>query len=420
MAVPGRSGSPPTDTRGPPLWASGSRRQTQDGALALRTYYAAALAVGGVYLPFFPRWLEARGMFGVRLGVIAAAAPAMGVIAPTAFGALADALKLRGGLLQIACAGALLTFGVLTAASAAGLHLGFGVLFLCALVFALFRSPMGFVADLVALELAPAAGTTYGRLRLWGSLGFLVAVLVAARTVDPRDPVVFPAVTTGVIFAALLASLRLPRRADLPDRGDRHGALRLLVEADFRLFLAAVFLGQCAHAAYDLCFTIHLFDLGVPRMTIGWMWALGTACEVLMMACSGPLFRAFAPLSLFAFAIGAGSFRWALLAVVRSPAVLLLLQPLHALSFALAWLAAVSYTSRRFPRHSLGTAQGLFSTAMGAGSVVGMVVWGSVYQRAGGAAVFGAAACLSACAAAFAAALDRRVRLRIEGPVTEE
>jgi len=394
--------------------------KTVRGTLALRVYYATALAVGGVYVPFFPRWLEARGMFGIRLGLIAAAAPAMGVIAPTAFGALADALKLRGGLLQLACAASLVMGAALTAAEAAGLEPGFGVLFLGALVFALFRSPMSFVADLVALELAPAAGTTYGRLRLWGSIGFLTAVLLAARWVDPRDPVVLPAVTTGVIFAALLSSLRLPRRADLPDRGARHGARRLLLEGDFRLFLTSVFLGQFGHASYDLCFSIHLFDLGIPRMTVGWMWALGTGSEVVMMACAGPLLRAFAPLSLFAFGIGVASVRWALIAIVRQPAILLALQPLHALTFGLAWLSAVHYTSRRFSRHSLGTAQGLFATAMGAGSVAGMVVWGSLYHRAGGAAVFGAAACLSACACAFAAALDRRVRLRVESPVTEE
>jgi len=247
----------------------------------------------------------------------------------------------------------------------------------------------------------------------------MLAVLLAARAVDPRDAVVLPAVTTGVILTALLASLRLPRRADLPDRTDRPGARRLLVDGEFRLFLASVFLAQFGHAAYDLCFSLHLFDMGVPRMTIGWMWAFGTGFEVLMMACAGPLFRAFAPLSLFAFAVGAASCRWTLIAVVRSPGVLMVLQPLHALSFGLFWLSAVGYASRRFPPHSLGTAQGLFSASMGAGSVVGMVVWGSVYQRAGGAAVFGAAACLSACAAAFGAALDRRVRLRLAQPSPE-
>jgi PPP family 3-phenylpropionic acid transporter len=369
------------------------------GTLALRVYYTTALGVGGIYLPFFPRWLEARGMFGVRLGLIAAAAPTMGVVAPAGFGALADALRLRGGLLQFACAGALLAFGSLTAFAAAGLPLGFAVLFFAALALALFRSPMGFIADVIAIELAPSAGTTYGRLRLWGTVGFIAVVLVAARYVDPRDPVVVPAVTTGVVFAALVASLWLPRTADLPDRGDRHGAWRLLADRDFRLFLTAVFLGQCGHVAYDLCFSLYLFDLGVPRMTLGWMWALGAGCEVIMMAYAAPLLRGFAPLSLLAFALGGASVRWALTALARSSVLLIALQPLHALSFALAWLAAVTYASRRFPPQSLGTAQGLFSTGMGAGSAVGMLLWGSVYHRGGGPAVFGGAACFSACRA---------------------
>ena len=58
-------------------------------SLALRLYYIAAVSIGGVYLPFFPRWLEGRGVFGLRLGLIAAAAPAMAVVAPASLGALA-------------------------------------------------------------------------------------------------------------------------------------------------------------------------------------------------------------------------------------------------------------------------------------------------------------------------------------------
>jgi PPP family 3-phenylpropionic acid transporter len=128
---------------------------------------------------------------------------------------------------------------------------------------------------------------------------------------------------------------------------------------------------------------------------------------VLMMACAAPLFRAFSAASLLAFSLGSASLRWAAIAVVRSSAVLLALQPLHALSFGLAWLASVSYVSRRFPSQALGSAQGLLSTAVGAGSVVGMVSWGSVYEHGGSAMVFTGAACLSASACAFAIRLSR-------------
>src|ERR1022692_2588874 len=176
----------------------------------LRIYYVAAFAVVGVSVPFFPRWLEARGMHGVELGLIVAASPAMGLLAPFAFGAASDALGLRGGLLRIACLGALISWGSLTTAAAAGSSLGFPTLLLAALTFAWFRSPMILVADVTALEGAHLAGTSYGKLRLWGSLGFLGAVVLAARFVDPNERMALPLATSVALLAALLASLGIP------------------------------------------------------------------------------------------------------------------------------------------------------------------------------------------------------------------
>jgi PPP family 3-phenylpropionic acid transporter len=387
----------------PPATVSASRR-----TLALRVYYLAAVGVAGVYQPFFPRWLEERGMLGARMGVIAAASPAMSVIAPAAIGVLADSLRLRGGLLQLACAGGMLTFAALAVAAEAGLRLSFGVLLLAATLFALFKSPMGFIADVVALEQAPAAGTTYGRLRLWGSLGFMGAVPVAARLVDPRYAPAFPWVMSGFLTTALIASLFLPRRAQLPPAPKRSRVWPLLAESGYRRFLISAYLGQYGHSAYDLCFSLRLFELGVPRSTFAVAWDLGTAAEVLMLAYSAPLFQRFAPRSLYAFALSSAALRWVALALVRSPGVILVLQPLHALSFGLAWVSALGYTSRRFPPHLLATAQGLFSTAIAAGAVCGMVTWGSVYHHAGGAMVFAGAACFSACACGVALGMERR------------
>jgi PPP family 3-phenylpropionic acid transporter len=383
----------------------------------LRIYYVAAFAVVGVSVPFFPRWLEARGMHGVELGLIVAASPAMGLLAPFAFGAASDALGLRGGLLRIACLGALISWGSLTTAAAAGSSLGFPTLLLAALAFAWFRSPMILVADVTALEGAHLAGTSYGKLRLWGSLGFLGAVVLAARFVDPNERMALPLATSVALLAALLASLGIPDRAKLPRLGNRHGAVKVLASPNFKLLLFSAFLGQCAHAGYDLCFTLHLFDLGMSRNAIGLAWAIGTAFEVALMASASRAFRGLAPAPLLAFALGSAALRWTILASVRSPAIILLLQPLHALSFGLMWLAAVGYAQERAPAHSLGTAQGLLSTAFGAGSVTGMLLWGPAYQRGGGTVVFASAAFVAAFASACAAALaglDRKLRARSE------
>jgi PPP family 3-phenylpropionic acid transporter len=268
------------------------------------------------------------------------------------------------------------------------------------------------VADVTALEGAHLAGTSYGKLRLWGSLGFLGAVVLAARFVDPNERMALPLATSVALLAALLASLGIPDRAKLPRLGNE-----VLASPNFKLLLFSAFLGQCAHAGYDLCFTLHLFDLGMSRNAIGLAWAIGTAFEVALMASASRAFRGLAPAPLLAFALGSAALRWTILASVRSPAIILLLQPLHALSFGLMWLAAVGYAQERAPAHSLGTAQGLLSTAFGAGSVTGMLLWGPAYQRGGGTLVFASAAFVAAFASACAAALaglDRKLRARSE------
>ena len=380
------------------------------GALLLRAYYVTSYTVGGVYLPFFPRWLEGRGMHGLELGVVCAATPAMGLVAPALFGVVADALSLRVGLLQLACAGTLVAFGSLASLVALSAPLGFWSLLAAALFISFFRSPMIMIADVVALERAPRFGTTYGRIRLWGSLGFLVTAQLASLWIDPRDPLEVPAVCTLGMATGFVASLTLPRKAEMPKKTDSRGMLRLLAEEDFRLLLVAVFLSQCGHAAYDTLFSIRLFDLGIPRPLIGLAWAIGTGAEVAMMAWSAPAFRSYPAPRLLAFAFAAASLRWVLLGVVTTSATILLLQPLHALSFGLVWIAAVSFVSHRFSNRSLATAQGLLVTSVGAGSIVGMLVWPPVYVRLGGAYVFGGAACFAAVAAAFAVALDRTAR----------
>jgi len=387
-------------------------------ALPLRIYYVAAFAVGGIYIPFFPRWLEARGMHGIRLGLVVAAAPAVGALVPAASGAISDALGPRRGLLQAACVGALVSWGALTVAAVLGAPLGFVTLLAAAIGLAVFRAPMILLADVSALEGARAGGTSYGGLRLWGSLGFMAAVLMAARFVDPRDVLAFPVVTCAALFVTLLASLCVAGRAGLPRQGDRRTVLMLLASRDFKILLAAAFLGQCAHSAYDLCFTLRLLDLGMSRGTVGVAWAIGTACEVALMASASRAFRGLAHASLLAAALAGASLRWVLLASLRAPAVLLALQPFHALSFGLMWLSAVACAQERAPANALGTAQGLLATAFGAGSVVGMLLWGWAYHERGGAFVFASAACLAASASACAMLLvrrGRRLRTRAHG-----
>lgn len=376
---------------------------------ALRLFYLACCGVIGLYLPLLPTWLEARGVEGVAMGAIVATLPAMSVVAPPAFGMLADAWSLRGRLLQVTSAGALATVALLAVAARLDLALGPAGLFAFVLMFAFFRAPLIPIADVLALETASRAGTTYGRIRLWGSAGFALTAVTAGAWLDPALYAPLPAALTAALGVTLAASLFLPARALAPARPVPAHVRALLRSADFRLFLVASLVGQVAHAAYDLCFTLHLRDLGFAPGLVGVAWAIGVVGEIALMAGSARVLARAAPPTLLAVAFAGSSLRWALLGVVRSPLVLLALQPLHAVSFGLMWIASVTYVARRAEPHVVATAQGLFVASSAMGSVIGMLTWGKLYRHAGGSLTFGAASVTAALAFVLAIAYARAV-----------
>ncbi len=373
----------------------------------LRVYYFASFAALGAYVPFFPRWLEARGVVGMSMGAVAGLLPLMGVIGPPAVGLLADALGLRGSILRVTCLGASLSMAAL-AFGADTRSPSLAAIFAAVLAYAVFRSPMVLLADVVALERARAAGTTYGELRLWGSLGFLASVVCVGRALDPRAGAPLPAVVAALLFVAFLAAIPLPARPPSPRLPVGREARALLASPPYVLFLAISTFAQIAHAAYDLCFSLHLRDLGASDTLTGVAWATGVVFEIALMAFAERILARFSAPRLVAFAIAGAAVRWSILAVVRSVPALLALAPLHAVSFGLCWVASLAYVKARAPAHALATAQGLFSAAVAAGSVAGMVTWGAVYRRAGGGAVFAGAAAVSLGASILAAAWARR------------
>lgn len=382
--------------------------------LSLRVYYFLSFASLGVYVPFFPRWLESRDLKGAAMGSAMALMPTMGILAPPVFGFFADAFGLRGRLLSVACAGAASALCLVALAASHGQALGVVGLFASVLLFAFFRSPMFALADVIAMEEVAKGGVTYPRLRLWGSLGFLVAAVASGRALDPAGPLQIPLTIAGALVAAMVASFALPGRSAIapsPASALRGGPVReLLRDAGFRLFLVTSLLSQAAHSNYDICFSLHLRDVGVDSFGVGVAWAIGVAVEIGLMALGAGFLERRRPAALLAVALGGASARWVLIAFVRSPVVLLCLQPLHAVSFALMWLSSVAFVRSRAPGHVLATAQGLFMASTAVGSVFGMVTWGAIYRRSGGGVTFGLAAIVAALACGLAVWLWSRDR----------
>jgi PPP family 3-phenylpropionic acid transporter len=380
----------------------------------LRLYYFAAFAALGVYLPFFPPWLEARGIRGLSLSLVTALFPAMSVIAPPAFGFVADALGLRGFLLRVACGGAFSGFLAVTAVALTRGPIGFGALMVAVLIFAFFRSPMAMMADVVSLEQSGQAGVPYGSIRLWGSIGFLCATTAAGWVADPKEPAEVPIVIAVALFGAFVASFALPSRIPAPARPSASHVKAFVADPIVRLFLAGAFFAQAGHVCYDMRLSSLLRDRGASQPFTSLTWSAGVLAEVVLMAYFGVLTQRARPPLLLAIAYAGASLRWLLIAILPGTLPILLLQPLHALSFGVMWVASLAFVKERAPAHMLGTAQGLFTTAVSSGSVLGMLVWGPLYEKRGSAVTFATAAGVSACACALAISLARRGRSSLQ------
>lgn len=362
-------------------------------ALALPVYYFVSFAAFGVYLPFFPRWLEGRRFEGIHMSAVVALLPAMSIVAPPLFGWLSDRLRVRGSLLRWVCAGAALSFGAITWAARDGSP-PYVVLLVAMAAFSLCRSPMALIADILALETEERRGT-YGRRRLWGSVGFLVAAIGAGVWLDVTHPWALPAALAVTYACSFVTALSLPRAAaPLPVPVAGYAGV-LLRRPSIVAFLVVALLSQAAHAGYDVCFSLHLRDLGASSALIGTAWALGVIAEVCLLANAPRLLRRAAPVTLLGVGLAGAAVRWALLAVVADTTLVLALQPLHALSFALVWLAAIAFIKDSVQAERLGTLQGLFQGSLALGSVVGMLAAGPLYETARGGPVFGASAAVA-------------------------
>lgn len=369
----------------------------------LSLHYFAFFAAMGAYFPYMPAWMQERGFSGLQIGVIGALLPTMAVLAPPLLGVLADALALRGCLMWTSALGATLSLGGLALYSGVALEVSYPLLFACVFGFTLCRNPVSQLADVIALE-NPG---DYGRVRVFGSIGFMFTAPIVGRFVPLSPAWMLPASCAAALCVVTWAASSLPRRstpASVPVLGE---ARRLLAHRQFRWLLLASAVGQAAHAAYDLCVSLHLRELGASGTVIGAAWAIATAGEVLVLTFSAALFRRMSSASWLVLALLSGAVRFTSLALLSDLDVILLLQPLHGLTFGLRWVCCLELVRRAATPSTMATAQGLFLGAFSLGGATSMLVWGDLFERIGGSGIFSLAAGLALLSALLALPLRR-------------
>lgn len=369
-------------------------------ALRLGVFYGLLFTGIGVMLPFWPAWLETRGLGAVEIGMVIAAAQWSKVLVNPLVTSHVDRTGTRRTTMIGLALASLAGFALLLPLS------GFWPIFLMAVPATACMAALMPLAESAALQVVRQTGADYGRMRLWGSITFMVAAVAAGAALDvlPVTLVVPAAILGGLVLTALSAASlppdeRRPRRhgeAAVPWRRD--GLARLLGEPRFLLFLGCVGLSQASHAPYYGFSTLHWRAAGLSDTVIGLLWAVGVIVEIAVFAFGNRMLAWLGPKGLLLAAAGGGVVRWTVLAWTAHPAALFAVQGLHALTYAAGHLGAMHFIVRAVPDSHAVRAQGLYSAlAMGALLGLSMIVAGWLYEAVGGEAfLLGSALCAGA------------------------
>ena len=363
--------------------------------LLLSVLYLADLAGVGAWLPFLAVYLDRQGVSGPGIGGLLAIIPVARMLSAPLWSLLADRTRSDRGLLRAASVGSLLV-----AVGLASLPLSPWGIALLLLAFATLRSPIGPLVDTAAVKLIADEGgdpQEYGRLRLWGTVGFLLGsgagALVMAAWPDAGSAL-WLAVGAWTLSSALTWLLPAARPARPTPVWP---ALRRLAGSPF---LGPLLLALCLHGmgltVYDTTLAMHMGGLGLAGGWVAAALAIGLLAEIAVMWWGRDLLVRLGPFRMLALAGASGALRWGLTAVVTVPVVLAGLQVLHGVVYAAFWLAGVEAMRRHAPEEVRVSAQSLLSTtAYGVGSLLSAVAVGSLLDVVGTAGLFGVASLAS-------------------------
>ncbi len=337
-------------------------------AVRLGFFYAAYFAVIGIMLPYWPVWLDSRGLSPVAIGGILAVTFWVKIVAHPMMASVADAT------------GALRLMTVLLSACAVAVFVAHGwaeplwsYVILAVLLGFTFQTILP-LAEALALSETKTRKLDYGRIRIWGSIAFIAATFLAGAVIESVGGSSVLVMVAGMTALLMLACVALPAATTTTRKPwSWRSARDLIADRRFLLFVAIAGAIQASHGVYYAFGTIAWRNLGIGETEIGFLWAIGVVAEIVLFWIAGRLGRfSSAPVLLAAAAFGA-MLRWPLTAVVDDVALIAPLQILHGLTFGAAHLGAMRYLQDTAPPGLEATAQA-FYYALVSGVIMGLAM----------------------------------------------
>jgi PPP family 3-phenylpropionic acid transporter len=350
----------------------------------LSAWYFFYFAFIGAFAPYFTLYLQSLGLAAPAIGMLMALMLAMRLLAPNLWTWLADRIGRKVFVIRLSALLALAGYGLFFVAT------GFWALFGAMALMSFFWSAALPMVEALTLRHLEGRTEEYGHIRLWGSIGFIVAVLGTGAWLDraPLDSLLW--VNLGLLFGVLLCAALLADTASPPPTEVSQSLRAGLLRPEVVALLAACFFMSAAHSPFYVFFSIHLVDHGYDKTAVGLLWSLGVIAEIAVFVAMPRLMRTWSLRTILIGSFALAAIRFLLIGWWADTTVLLLLaQALHGATFGAYHAAAVAAFNRWFPGRQQARVQALYgSVSYGAGGMFGNVASGATWDWLGPGSAF--------------------------------
>lgn len=338
----------------------------------LSGFYFFHFAFIGAFAPYWTLYLKSLSFASFQIGVLMSLLHVTRIFAPAAWGWLADYIGKRMLIVRSAAIAGLISY--------CGVFLGesYGWLFVVMALLSFFWSASLPLIEATTLSYLGESITKYGLIRVWGSMGFILAVTGVGYLLDATSISSLLWAVLGFKLGIVFFSRLIPEVGAVTHPTTGHSIPQIFRRPEVLAFFVACLLMVFAHGPYYTFYSIYLVEHGYSKSLVGWLWATGVICEIGIFFLMPQLMRRFRMKQIMVFSFGCAVARFLMIGWgVEWPFVILAAQVLHAATYGAHHATAMMVVHRLFGGPHQAKGQALYtSLTFGLGGTIGGIFSG--------------------------------------------
>lgn len=345
----------------------------------LSGFYFFYFSLVGAFSPYWSLYLQSLEFNALQIGVLMSLSLIVRIFSPSIWGWLADHTGKRIRVVQIAALWGFLCF--------CGFLLGesFIWMFFVMLLLSFFWSASLPLMEAITLSHLGDHTDKYGRIRSWGSVGFVLTVIGVGYLLENIAIAWLIWIVLGLKLGMVIFSYQIPEKDMISHVTGHHSVKQICLRPEVLAFLISSLLMLFAHGAYYTFFSIYLVEHAYDKGFIGWLWAIGVICEIGIFFIMPWLMRHFSLKLILIFSFACATLRFLMIGWgVEWPIIMVVAQILHAATYGAHHIAAMMVVHQFFRGRHQATGQAIYtSIAYGIGGAIGAISSGYTWDLLG-------------------------------------